>query len=142
MSTKLERLEHANKLIQIIGSHGRCFFYNVSNKRFAKLELRNGRVFFVDDYSGKAIYTHKTGFGGGRWRGFSHGGTLKGLVEWLRDYVTKGQLLPRSIIGLPNIRFESWKDNIWGYSEDSIIKVRTEAFELPMFLQEPEAKHE
>ncbi|MBF4990657.1 hypothetical protein [Methylophilus sp. QUAN] len=136
MSRKLERLEHANKLIQIIGSHGRCFFYSQSKQRFARLELRNGRVYFIDDYTEKAIYTHNTGFGCGRWSGFSHGGTLKGLVEWLRDYVTKGQLLPRAVIGLPNLNFKTWKDNIWGYSEEAIITVRNEAFELPMFLEE------
>src|SRR3546814_18480004 len=81
MNTKTERLTQANELIGLISSCGRRFFYNKTHDRIARLELcKRGRVYFVDDYTGKRIYTHRTGITS-RWHGFSHGGPLRSLVE-------------------------------------------------------------
>ena len=58
-----------------------------------------GKVWIIDDYSGKRVFTHETVWGG-RWRGFSHGGTLRSLVEAFRDYICTGEPLNRGYLGL------------------------------------------
>lgn len=127
--TKAERLSHANQLIAIMAAHGRRLFFNEKTKRTAYLQLTvSGRIYFVDDYTGKAIYTHKTGFTS-KWRGFSHGGTLRTLVEMMRDYVAKGVQIPSAYIGLER-QFSD--GNIWGYESDAMQKVRQEAALLPI----------
>ena len=145
-TAKLARLEHANALIKIIGSHGRRFFWHggvsvydpatktstfVPADRYAHLELRRGRVYFVDDYTQKAIYTHPTTFGG-KWRAFSHGGTLRSLVEDMRDYIDQGDQIPRWKIVIQQLDASDLKGNIWGYSEEAAIAVQAEAFKLPI----------
>lgn len=127
-TAKDERVAHANALIDVIARHGRRFFYNQRHQRNARIELRNGRVYFIDDYSGKAIYTHRTTFGN-RWRGFSHGGTLRSLIEQLRDYITSGTLLSRWVIAPA---YSSGDGDIWGYGP-AAEAVRTEAWALPLF---------
>ena len=144
MSTKSERLEHANQLIRVIADHGRRFFFyagsNVYNphtkttafvpaNRYAYLEIRWGRVYFIDDYSERAVYTHHPTFGN-RWRGFSRGGTLRDLVEDMRDYVMNGKQIARWKIAPERIRVTD--GNIWGYSTEEAEKVRALAYALPI----------
>ncbi|MCA7945606.1 hypothetical protein [Burkholderia vietnamiensis] len=126
MSTKQERVEHANALIRAIAAHGRRFFYSKTNDRYARLELDGrGRVWFIDDYREARIYTHKAGC----WNrmGFSHGGTLKSLVERMRDYVMNGWQLPRGAIA----------PSYWGYSIETAAATRGAAFELPIMAPVP-----
>lgn len=139
--TKEQRLAHANELIKIIARHGRRFFFS---KRFhsdrfgevvetpagrvAMLVLRNGRVYHFDEYTGKTIYTHWTPFGND-WRGFSHGGTLRSLVEKMRDYVMTGEQISLDFIA-PTMR--DGKSNLWGYGREAAYNVRTEAAKLPI----------
>lgn len=130
MTTKLERVEHANALIQVIAAHGRCFFYCKSKGTTAHIELdARGRVWFVDDYSRKRIYTHYRY----HWSGFSHGGTLRGLVEDMRDYITRGKHIPRWKIAIPR----DDGSNIWGYSPEAAEAVRAAAFALPIMARDP-----
>jgi hypothetical protein len=144
---KEERLAHANALIQIIASHGHRFFYletvsaraavlhrvsGYTGGNISQLELRRGKVFFLDSYSGKAVYTHKTTWAN-RWTGFSNGGTLRSLVENLRDYVLTGTHLSPWKIGLPRTKDGSLANNTWGYEESALQKVRDAAFALPLF---------
>lgn len=136
-----ERIAQVNALVQIIGSHGRRFFFYRGAEglpgRFARMECdQRGQLWWVDDYREARIYLARTGFRS-TWRGFSHGGTLRDLVERLYDYVTKGTLLPRSVIGLQRVNADSLGDNIWGYKEEAIQEVRRQAFELPMFRPAP-----
>src|SRR3546814_9974265 len=129
MNTKTERLTQANELIGLISSCGRRFFYNKTHDRIARLELcKRGRVYFVDDYTGKRIYTHRTGITS-RWHGFSHGGTLRSLVENLRDYIMFGTPLPHGPI-VP--AYQSSQGNIWGYDEQSakLLKEQTSALAI------------
>jgi hypothetical protein len=119
---KLQRAGHANALIQIISDHGRRFFFCRSTGRVAYLILKGGRVYLVDDYTGATIYTHKTSFGNG-WRGFSHGGTLRNLIEMLRDYIVHGTLLHPSYIA----------QDCWAYDASAVLAVRRHAYLLPMF---------
>lgn len=134
MSTqlKLQRLGHANDLIKVISSHGRRFFFNATHNRVAFLNLdHGGRVWFNDDYRGSRIFTHPTHMGN-RWQGFSHGGTLRSLVEDMRDYIVKGQQIPRWKIVIKQMGAQGLEDNIWGYSVDAAEAVQREAFKLPI----------
>jgi hypothetical protein len=58
------------------------FFYNETHARYACFELDwMGKVWFRDGCTDRLIYTHCEG----HWVGFSNGGTLRGLVEMMRD---------------------------------------------------------
>ena len=128
-TTKQQRVEHANALILVISRHGRRFFYNAAADRTAYLELdHRGRVWFIDDYRGSRIYTHPTGFTS-RWRGFSHGGTLRSLVESMRDYIVTGKRMDRWRIATER---SFTNGDIWGYGKEAAQAVRTEAFALPI----------
>lgn len=127
---KSERLEHANALIQAISNHGRRFFYCVSTGQTSRMELdERGRVWFIDDYTGTRINVASKR----RWIGFSHGGTLRDLVEAMRDYIQRGDLLHPEHIAPTRINPEN--GNIWGYSAEAAAALREEAYKLPLFAQ-------
>lgn len=127
-----ERVEHANELIKVIASHGRNFFGHKGD--IATLELdKNGKVWFVDEYTKCRIYTHYSR----RWKGFNHGGTLRGLVEAMRDYITKGKKLTLGWIA--PTRYNPENGDIWGYGKEAAATVREEAAKLPIFEQGGEA---
>lgn len=130
-----ERLEHANKLIEVIAAHGRRFFWSESRQRTARLDLTLGCVFFTDAYTGKLICTATEG----RWDGFSNGGTLKALVEDMRDYIVDGERIARWKIVMPR-HDDTLEDNIWGYSGEAAKAVREAAFALPIIAAEREAE--
>lgn len=122
IESKRERLADVNKLIAVIASTGRKFFRR--GERVATLELSaSGRVFYIDAYAGRRIYTHYRY----EWRGFSEGGTLRSLVIALRDYVTKGTPVNPSTFG----PWPSWNcgGDLWGYGAD-MCQVREAAREL------------
>lgn len=109
-----QRLKSANEFIRVIASCGRNFLSSNSDLKnksdhpfvcFLELDDR-GRVWFTDRYNKKRIYTHYPG----RWRGFSEGGTLKMIIEQLRDFVKKSSTM----------RAEGFS-NHWGYGEDILI---------------------
>ena len=126
MTTKQERVEHANALIRAISSHGRRFFYDREHDRIARMEVdANGKVWFIDDYSGKRIYTHYRY----HWSGFSHGGTLRDLVIAMRDYIRVGTKIPRGYIAPAR----QWTDgDVWGYGPVEAFAVRRECFVIPI----------
>jgi hypothetical protein len=130
LAAKRQRCEQVNLVIQIIANHGHRFFFSQSNQAFACMQVDDrGKVWFIDDYSQKRIYTHPTTWGG-RWKGFSHGGTLKSLVEQFRDYICTGEQISSAYLGLQR----SWDEsNIWGYEEESMKAVREQAGLLPVF---------
>lgn len=122
--SKTDRLKSVNELVEVISSCGRRFFFSKTKGVVASVEIdQRGRVWWNDDYSGKRIYTHYPY----RWRGFTHGGTLKHLVMCLRDFVCKGQTIPPYVLG-------PWPEHycngdLWGYGEDMQI-VRDAAIRL------------
>lgn len=121
------RVGHANDLIKIIASHGRRFFWNATHQRTASIQIdANLRVWWIDDYSGAAIYTHHES---SDWKGFSHGGTLKSLVCAMRRYIVTGETMHREYIAPERMNPGS---NIWGYDTESAIAVRAAAFDLPI----------
>lgn len=124
--TKQERLEIANEMIRVIASCGRNFFsmqeYHRNSQsgltqeelaRISCLELDGrGRVWLINKYTTKRIYTHYKG----AWRGFSDGGTLRGVIIQLREYVNHGKLLTEGVFG----PWPDWycRGDLWGYGED------------------------
>lgn len=127
-----QRLDHANRLIEVIAAHGRRFFYSAKHGRHARVEVdRRGHVWWVDDYTGRRIYTHRTPFGN-NWRGFSHGGTLRALAEAIRDYITTGTRIHRWRIAPPM----SYGD-LWGYGPEAAVAVQVAAFVLPIMDDAP-----
>ncbi len=127
--TKRERCDQVNQAIRIIAAHGRRFFHHAGE--FASMEVDDrGRVWFIDDYSRKRIYTHEATFGN-RWRGFTHGGTLRNLVERFRDFIRTGKPVHPGYLG----QEREDGSNIWGYEPEAMAIVRDEAGALPVFHQ-------
>lgn len=118
---KSKRLNSVNELIKVIATHGRKFFRHKENIAYMEIDS-NGRIWFIDDYKGARIYTHYRR----EWREFSHGGTLKSLVEAFRDYIQTGYF--------NFLQLGPWPDwvcnsDLWGYEQDMSI-VRKKAKEL------------
>lgn len=127
--SKTDRLAHANALIKVISDHGRRFFWDKDSQRIARLEVdARGRVWWIDDYREARVYTHRATFGND-WRGFSHGGTLRALVEDMRDYISKGQCIARWKIAPERLCSDG---DIWGYGPHAAGAVRVAAFALPI----------
>ncbi|MEC6833013.1 hypothetical protein VXS06_14695 [Photobacterium toruni] len=126
---KIERAEHCNDLIKEIASYGRKFFYCQSNNKTAELLVSSlgGRVYFLDHKSSQLIYTHSSR----TWNGFTHGGTLRALVESMRDYIMKGHHLNIDLICCKRIREED--GNIWGYESSEAIKLLETIKSNPIF---------
>lgn len=120
-----ERIDQCNELIRLIASTGRKFFSD-KNGYVSTLELgKRGRVLFVDYYTRRRIDTHAQ-----KWTGFTSGGTLRDLVERMRNYVKKGEKLPLSVIGC---FYRADGSNVWGYPADELEALRIEVAKLPMF---------
>lgn len=130
MSTKHQRVEACNELLEAISDCGRRFFYCERElnpphaERRAYFRTYRGAVYFVDSYSGREIYTAWTR---GSWRGFSQGGTLRDIVIKLSDFIRTGSTIAPSLLG-------PWPDwicggDLWGYGAD-MVKVRRKAVEL------------
>lgn len=119
---KQDRVEKANQLLSIIASCGRNFFKHGGQVSFFRLD-QHGRVWFVDAYTGRPIYTHYTK---GRWIGFSEGGTLRDVVIRLRDFITIGKQLGKTFGPFPDWYSDG---DPWGY-EEHMQWVRTHAQNL------------
>jgi hypothetical protein len=133
---KQARLDKANQMLRVIGSCGRRFFYSKEHDRYASLVLdARGMVFLIDDYTGERIYTHYRG----RWQGFSHGGTLKDLIEDFRDYIMRNRLLPARSFGPWPAHYCG--GDLWGYGA-SMQQVRDEAKRLGIVTNTNEEKQE
>jgi len=125
-----KRLENVNAFIKVIGDHGRRFFYYSKSDRYAHMQLdARGRVWFVDDYSGERIYTHRNW----RWRGFTHGGTLRNIVEVFRDHIKKGVRIHPSYFTI-----KSWmgSEHPWGYPLDSLEILHAEGIRLGLIAEQ------
>lgn len=123
MDTEREqRLQLANAFIAVIAGTGRHFFAHEGHVSQFALDHRQ-RIWFVDAYTHRRIYTHYRG----RWRGFTQGGTMRALVEALRDYIRDGA---KPALGLGP--WPSWicDGDLWAYGEDAMQEVRRVAAEL------------
>lgn len=133
MKARYLRVDAANKLIKVIAECGRRFFYHYS--RTSRLEMdKKGRIWFIDAYTQKRIYTSSPL----RWRGFSESGTMRFLIEDLRDFIRKGkQITGTQALG-------PWPDyfcegDVWGYGSD-MQQVRDAALSLGIQAKEGRAK--
>lgn len=123
-----ERVDHANALIQAISNHGRRFFWSKSGQKVAQLSVdTNGKIWWTDDYQGTRVCIEKVGGYEHRWRGFSHGGTLKNLVQMMRDYIKTGQ----------QIHFGYVAQECWGYDEEATLAVQNATAALPILRNVP-----
>lgn len=120
--TKCERTTAVNDYIRFIADRGRRFFFE--DEKYASMERdARGRVWLIDDYTRRRIYTHYQW----EWKGFSHGGTLRRHIEALRDFITKGHQLnphyysPSQLTG---------GEHIWGYSNEDMAAIRNKGMAL------------
>lgn len=109
-TTKKERLKNANELIKVLSTCGRKFFQHKGFTSYMEVSAQ-GHVYFHDYYTKKRIYTHYTR----QWSGFTSGGTLRTLIECLRDYITRGEQMHRDYF-IPKEPGEF--GNPWGYGKD------------------------
>lgn len=118
VTTKKDRAEQASRFLATIASCGRKFFAH--NGRVSRFEVDDrGRIWFVDAYRERRIYTHYEG----RWSGFSEGGTLRNLVCKLRDFIRTGEQQRLHIGPWPDLICNG---DLWGYGSD-MDSVRTAA---------------
>lgn len=114
MKGRADRVTLANSMLKKIASCGRKFFYSPRDERTAMFVEENGRLYFMDDHNGVLLplsHCHSK-----RWRRyFSHGGTLKGLILALADYIQTGKPIHRYHFFAPTWYSEG---DPWGYKED------------------------
>lgn len=118
---KEKRLKIANKFIKIISSYGRRFFYSEKSNKIAFLKLKNNHIYYVSEFLEKEIYLHY------RYWTFHHGGTLRCLIEALKEYIMGRIELPLNHLG--PWRKEICNGDLWGYGDD-MEKVRKECKNL------------
>lgn len=89
------RLAVANRILRTIGNHGRLFFSNYSDGACAGQRKRYAEFFFAP--SGRLKYRDRGRSAAvvdvcasGSWGKFTDGGTLRRVVEHLRDYIMHG----------------------------------------------------
>jgi hypothetical protein len=83
---KYERLLIVNQLIEyiaVVTMHRTLQTYEGEPSRMI---LKKRRVYFVDSYTGKSVYAYE----GSNRKGFSHGGTMWGLVLDFSLFVREG----------------------------------------------------
>lgn len=120
-TTEAERLVAANALIETIASKGLRFFAHKG--RVSRLELDSrGRVWLIDKFTQKRVYTHYRW----EWRGFSEGGTLRAVIEALRDFIKRETQMTSGFGPWPK---NYCNGNLWGYGDD-MAEVRGRAIEL------------
>lgn len=120
------RADTVNQLIDTIGGCGRGFFHSRGPHGLARAFMEvddNGRVWFYDDYTKKKVYTHYSG----RWKYFSHGGTLRELVISFRKFIQNGRPIWAG-------HFGPWSESccggdLWGYGE-AMEQIRQSAKDL------------
>ena len=120
--SKRARAAQANELLRVIAANGRQFFKHGDCVSVFEVDYR-GRVWWRNAYKNKRIYV----YGHWYWRGFTEGGTLRQLVEYLRDFIRWGTPVPAA-------QFGPWPEwlcdgDLWGYGEDMEI-VRSAARHL------------
>ncbi len=105
-----ERMETANKIIAIIAKYGRHFFSENSDHRELKPDPfiahfeadAAGELWFIDAHARGRVLVRLND----RWRRFSGGGTLRAVVEMLRDHIAEDRQLRYCFA------------EYWGYGED------------------------
>lgn len=121
-----KRIDLVNRLIREIGSRGRRFLYSKTYDRYAAFHWANGRLWYTDDYHGEPILMERGQEGKTRDQkyGFSHGGTLWGLVNDFSDYIFGDDDSNH------NHGYGGLYCSHWGYPEDDMEAIRKVAMDL------------
>jgi hypothetical protein len=110
---KNQRIGFANLLIKAISGHGRRFFHSEKYARVAYFHTsQSGCLLFRDEYTWLDINLSRKK---SSWRAFTHGGTLKNLVELIAKYIHAGEKIHINWLGL--YRAGLYKGDIWGYGD-------------------------
>lgn len=137
-TTKRQRLAEANRVIAAIARHGRRFFHDQRHDRVSRFEIDlAGRLWLRDKYTWQRVYVAYRY----QWRHFSDGGTLRGIIEALADYIRTGTPIAGGHFG----PWPQWycDGDLWGYGADAMVALRAElagsdAIRFPtLALQEP-----
>lgn len=121
LDERRQRCRKVNALLMVIACRGRKFFQSREG-RFAYMEVDDrGRIWFISEWKGERVYTHRTG----RWRGFHHGGTMKWLIEAFRDFIMTGTRINP-------FHFGPWREDycggdLWGYGDEAMANIRVMA---------------
>lgn len=129
------RADTANKLIEVIANCGRRFFRHEDVIAGFAVDHRS-RIWFTDAYSKRRIYTAYRY----EWRGFTNGGTMRTLIEQLRDYIRTGELQRLGLGPWPQWYCDG---DLWGYGE-AMQQVRDAAKALGLIVEKqaaPEVAH-
>lgn len=121
--SKLLRCEYANRLIEVISSYGRFFFYSRHHDAVARMSF--GPRVYLHDERGAVIEVKASS----KWKGFSHGGTLRNLVLQMRNYIQRGERIDPAYLGIDR---QIGTGNIWGYSPEQMRLCREAAQQLPI----------
>lgn len=91
-----ERMIEINNLIELISKEDIKLnpnassypFFSVEDNRYSRFFIgsNNKKLFFFDKYTGETIYPYSNS----KWRGFSSGGTMRRLVETMREWIISG----------------------------------------------------
>lgn len=120
------RVKQANKVIELIASKGRRFFYSEAHKRLSRFGLdKYGQIFYVDHYTGMKIYPFAEGY----WPGFTSGQTLKAFIARLAQYVKTGE--PMEAHWFP-IEYDASQ---WAYGEEVMRALLAEVIEQTTAVQ-------
>lgn len=121
-----ERIAVVNQLIREIGSRSHRSLYYEKLDRYATFHWANGYLWYRDDYTGEPIVMIPDQEGKTREqkRGFSHGGTMWGLIQDFRDY----------IFGDDDANHNNGYGGLfckhWGYPSEDMEAIRAVAVEL------------
>lgn len=121
-ATKEGRVALANALLVAIAQRGRKFF--AGRHGVGHFALRPRAVWFFDAESGEWVFPYTEL----RWRHFSGGGTLRRLVEALRDFIRFGTPVSEHHFG----PWPHWicGGDLWGYGEPAMGEIREVARRL------------
>jgi hypothetical protein len=126
---KIQRIEIVNKIIKAIGERERRFFYSKLSDRYAYLSVnKSGKIFYHCEHYGTKICMSVPDYRNPR--GWSHGGTLLGLVSDFCDFIKTGEDSNH------NHGYGGLFCPHWGYSEQSMIEIRELAHQLG-YLKQP-----
>lgn len=114
---KSQRIKIANDIIRLIGGCGRNFFNHQTV--VSHFVLVSDRLRFHDSYSRKSIYVAYPG----KWRGFTNGGTMRSLIENLRDFITHRAPIKAYFGPWPEWVCEG---DLWGYGKETMETLRAD----------------
>ena len=111
------RVDEANRIIQFIGDHGRRFLHR-DGVYGTFYYHEDGRLRYIDEFTNRNISVWNK-----FWRhGFSHGGTLRGIIDALTAWIIHGTPVPFPY-GVHWPRHTGRKTTSWGYSTSEAHKM-------------------